>query len=291
MSLHSVEDRVALVNGGGDGVYGGAGTSEADYLNADNLFAMRDVEEVLMSADSSAELEVIVSASGKRQMERSKLLCLRSFTLWYSLFPMDFKSVLHYIKDVVKELYMLGLYLGIPKGILDAIEVENRNDVSRIRREVVKGWMSSSPDPPCWWHLVNGLHAARWSALAEEIATEFGKFSIAHSFCCVFKKKIFSRSNVAASHIDFQKKLFDKQNHHLKPDVEFLQSFADVVGSKWLSLASSLSLSGDDVTNVKGEGDTPQDCALKMLMKWSAKEDATYGQLYLILKTIPIVPT
>ena len=166
-------------------------TSEADYLNADNLFAMRDVEEVLMSADSSAELEVIVSASGKRQMERSKLLCLRSFTLWYSLFPMDFKSVLHYIKDVVKELYMLGLYLGIPKGILDAIEVENRNDVSRIRREVVKGWMSSSPDPPCWWHLVNGLHAARWSALAEEIATEFGKFSIAHSFCCVFKKNFF----------------------------------------------------------------------------------------------------
>ena len=95
-------------------------TSEVDYHNADNQFDMRDVERVLTSAEGRAE--VIVSATGKRQMERSKLLCLRNFTLWYSLFPMDFKSVLHCIKDVVKELYMLGLHLGIPKGTLNAIE-------------------------------------------------------------------------------------------------------------------------------------------------------------------------
>ena len=148
-------------------------TSEADYHSADNLFAMRDVEEVLTSADGRAE--VVVSASGKRQMERSKLLCLRNFTLWYSLFPMDFKSVLHYIKDVVRELYMLGLYLGIPKGILDAIKADNRTDVCKMRRELVKGWMCSFLDPPCWWHLVNGLYAVRWSVLAEKIAMEFGK--------------------------------------------------------------------------------------------------------------------
>ena len=102
-------------------------TSEADYHSADNLFAMRDVERVLTSAEGRAE--VIVSATGKRQMERSKLLCLRNFTLWYSLFPMDFKSVLHYIKDIVRELYMLGLHLGIPKGILDAIEADNRTEM------------------------------------------------------------------------------------------------------------------------------------------------------------------
>ena len=149
-------------------------TSEADYLSADNLFAMRDVERVLTSAVGRAE--VIVSASGKRQMECSKLFCLRNFTLWYSLFPMDFKSVLHYIKDVVRELYMLGLHLGIPKGILDAIEADNRTDVCKMRRELVKGWMSSSLDPPCWWHLVNSLRAVRWSVLADEIATELGKF-------------------------------------------------------------------------------------------------------------------
>ena len=91
-----------------------------------------------------------------------------------------------------------------------------------------------------------------------------------------------------ALHIDLQKKLLDQQNHPLKPDAEFLQSFADVVGPKWPSLALSLSLSGDEIANVKEEGLTQQDCAVMMLKKWSAKEDATYGQLYLILLNIPL---
>ena len=147
-------------------------TSEADYHSADNLFSMRDAERVLTSADGRAKF--IVSASGKRQMERSKLLCLRNFTLWYSLFPMDYKSVLQHIKDVVKELYMLGLHL-IPQGTLDAIEADNRTDVGKMRRELVKGWMSSSLDPPCWWHLVKALQAAECRTLADKIAKEFGK--------------------------------------------------------------------------------------------------------------------
>ena len=88
-----------------------------------------------------------------------------------------------------------------------------------------------------------------------------------------------------ATHVDLQKKLLDQQNHHLKPDADFLQSFADVVGSKWPSLASSLSLSVDEIVNVK---EKEQDYALKMLKKWSTKEDATYGQLYQVLKTIPL---
>ena len=95
-------------------------------------------------------------------------------------------------------------------------------------------------------------------------------------------------SFATASHVDLQKKLLDQQNQHLKPDAEFLQSFANVVGSKWPSLASSLSLSWDEIANVKEEGLTQQYCALKMLKKWSAKEDATYGQLYQVLKTIPL---
>ena len=93
---------------------------------------------------------------------------------------------------------------------------------------------------------------------------------------------------IIAPHVDLQKKLLDQQNHRLKPDAEFLQSFADVVGSKWPSLASSLSLSGDEMVNVKEEGLSQQDCALKMLKKWSAKEEATYGQLYQVLKAIPL---
>ena len=154
-------------------------TSEADYHSEDNLFAMSDVEEVLTSANERAE--VVVSASGKSQMERLKLLCLRSFTLWHSLFPMDFKSVLHYIKDVVRELYALGLHLGLPDRILDplldALQAHylTDHDMCKMRREVVKGWMSSSLDPPCWWHLVEALHAAERGTLAQKIANDFGK--------------------------------------------------------------------------------------------------------------------
>ena len=154
-------------------------TSEADYRSADNLFAMRDVERVLTSTDGRAE--VIISASGRRQMECSKLLYLCNSTLWYSLFPMDFKSVLHYIKDVVRELYALGLHLGLPDRILDplldALQAHylTDHDMCKMRREVVKGWMSSSLDPPCWWHLVEALHAAERGTLADKISKEFGK--------------------------------------------------------------------------------------------------------------------
>ena len=154
-------------------------TREADYHSADNLFPIRRVERVLTSADGRAE--VVVSATGKRQMERSKLLCMRNFTLWYSLFPMDFKSVLHYIKDVVRELYTLGLHLGLPDRILDplldALQAHylTDHDMCKMRREVVKGWMSSSLDPPCCWHLVEALHAAERGTLAQKIAKDHGK--------------------------------------------------------------------------------------------------------------------
>ena len=150
-------------------------TSEADYHSADNLFPMRRVERVLTSADGRAE--VVVSATGKRQMERSKLLSLRNFTLWYSLFPMDFKSVLYYIKDIVRELYTLGLHLDIPQVVLDGIEaaVDAHCVTDKERRELVKGWMSSSLDPPCWWHLVVALHAAERDTLAQKITKDHGK--------------------------------------------------------------------------------------------------------------------
>ena len=264
-------------------------TSEDDYLSADNLFAMRDVERVLTSAEGRAE--VIVSATGKRQMRRSKLICLRNFTLWSNLFPMEFKSVLHYLKDVVRELYALGLHLGLPDRILDplldALQANYLTDheITKMRQEVVNGWMTSSLDPPCWWHLVEALHAAERGTLAQKIAKDFGKLLVNVFVSIIFTSITFP---FTAAHVDLQEKLLDEQKHHLTPDEEFLQSFADVVGSKWPSLASSLSLSADEIANVKEEGLTQQDCALRMLKKWSAKEEATYGQLYQVLKTIPL---
>ena len=108
-------------------------------------------------------------------MERSKILCLRKFTLWYSLFPFELDSVVLRLKSVVSQLYNLGLFLDVPEGILDALKADFPFDSSRRRRELVREWMNSSLDPPCWWHLVQALHDAERGQLAQEIADEFGK--------------------------------------------------------------------------------------------------------------------
>ena len=76
-------------------------SQSADYLriHEDNLFAMSDVE-CLAIRRLSASL-------GKRKcMEREKLACLCKFTLWNSLFSLNFSSVHLYLEDVVKELYV-----------------------------------------------------------------------------------------------------------------------------------------------------------------------------------------
>ena len=58
--------------------------------------------------------------------------------------------------------------------------------------------------------------------------------------------------------------------------------------SKWPSLASLLSLTSDEVEEVRRgeEGFTQKNHALLMLKKWTSKEEATYGQLYHKLKII-----
>ena len=139
-------------------------TSEDDYLSEDNFFAMSDVERVLTEGK-----EVIISITGKKSMERSKLLCMRTLTHWNSLFPIELRTILHHLKNLVRELYDLGLELDIPQGVLDAIEVDHPQDAKRRRRELVRGWMHSSLDPPCWWHLVEALRKIDMGAIANEI--------------------------------------------------------------------------------------------------------------------------
>ena len=89
--------------------------------------------------------------------------------------------------------------------------------------------------------------------------------------------------------IQLQEKLLEPENRDFKPDVKFLCAFAGVVGSKWPSLATTLSLSESEIKEVKGEGASQQDHALQMLKKWASREDATYGQLRQRLKTISIL--
>ena len=146
--------------------------SEADYLVKDNHFAISDAESVLWSLGEN----FVVSITGRKAMERSKLLCMRKLTYWNSLFPIDITSVLHYLKDVVKELYHLGLHLKIAEGKLDAIGKDYPTDTEKRRRELVKEWMNSSLEPPCWWQLVEALNKASHGVLAEEIEQEHSEF-------------------------------------------------------------------------------------------------------------------
>ena len=147
-------------------------SKEGDYLSEDNLFTMSDVERVLTS---SYRKEVVISVTGKRKMKRSKLLWLRALTHWNSIFPIDFISVFGYLRDIVAELFVLGLHLNIPQSVLEAIKRDHLLDTSGQRTELVRKWMSSSLDPPCWWHLVEALRKINWGALANEIEEKYSK--------------------------------------------------------------------------------------------------------------------
>ena len=150
-----------------------------DCINEDHLFAMSDVERVLTSRDK----KVVLSVTGKRSLERENLDFLCKFTLWSSLFPLDFASVLHKLQGIVQDLYSLGVHLNLPRHLVDAIEVDFSQSTERRRMELVRVWMSSCPDPPCWWHLVQALKLMDYRVLAKEIETEHSKFFTGMGWC------------------------------------------------------------------------------------------------------------
>ena len=163
-------------------------TDDADYLNIDNLFAMDDVVSSFAHPSN-----VIPSVTGKRVMERSRLLCLRKLTLWDSFFPMEFVSVLRYLKPLVTEVYELGLELKVPVHCLETISSDFPSDTSRRRRELVRVWLSSSLDPPCWWHLVRALRSELVGRkdLATSIKTDFSKLHLIETSMCIILLLIF----------------------------------------------------------------------------------------------------
>ena len=130
---------------------------------------------------------MIPSVTGKRVMERSRLLYLSKLTLWDSFFPMEFVSVLRYLKPLVTEVYELGLELKVPVHCLEAISSDFPSDTSRRRRELVRVWLSSSLDPPCWWHLVRALRSELVGRkdLATNIKTDFSKLHLIERSMCV----------------------------------------------------------------------------------------------------------
>ena len=151
-------------------------TEDSNYLAEDNLFAMSAVERVLVEGK-----EVVHSVNLKRRMRRTEIMCLLKLTHWYSLFPMDFNTLLDHLCSIVSGLYDLGRYLGISCGLLDAIEADFPTDTSSRRRKLVRAWLNSSLDPPCWWHLVQALNRIDERVLAKKIAGENSELEICSS--------------------------------------------------------------------------------------------------------------
>ena len=143
-------------------------TSSADPK--DNLFSLSAVERVLNEGK-----EVVLSCrSDKPPLYRSKFSFLRNFTIWNDIFPLDSTSVLHSLQEVVRRLYQLGLYLGVPASSVDAIEADFHT-TDRRRVQLVRVWMSSSPDPPCWWLLAQALEQVEYGGLAQRIKQQHSK--------------------------------------------------------------------------------------------------------------------
>ena len=89
--------------------------------------------------------------------------------------------------------------------------------------------------------------------------------------------------------INIQEKLLESQYSSQKPDDDFLQSFAGVIGNHWLSLAYLLSCPAHEVEFKTEEERTSQaDQALHMLRRWTLKGEATYGLLCERLKTVSL---
>ena len=147
-------------------------TTEADYLSEDHLFAMSDVEKALAHPERS---NWILSVSGNSRMKFSKLFSVNSLNLLHVIFPIDLKSALHHLKNIVQEVYDLGLHLNVPYHILEAIRVNFPDDVDNRKREVVVEWMKSFP---CWWHLVQALKEIGREAIAEHIKESYSKFGL-----------------------------------------------------------------------------------------------------------------
>ncbi len=151
---HSIKPQFYLLNS----------TKPANYLNGNNLFDISEVERILTSPERTKVQ--VVSISGNGEMDRSKLLFLQNCTHWNSIFPIDSASILHYLKDIFKDLPILGAQLEVPRSVREAVDMSLHDiDGERGRRELVRGWMSASPHLPCWWHLVQALNRIDYQVL------------------------------------------------------------------------------------------------------------------------------
>ena len=66
-----------------------------------------------------------------------------------------------------------------------------------------------------------------------------------------------------------------------------MESFSQIIGNRWLSLASLLCLTTAEIEEIKQETEMCRE-ALYVLEKWNSREEGTYGKLLDHLNTVPL---
>ena len=98
-------------------------------------------------------------------------------------------------------------------------------------------------------------------------------------------------SPLLGDHILLQERLLSAEYQDTKPDAQFLEQFAALKEVKWEPLASLLSLTGPEIEEVRSKGEGPlaqQDPALLTLTTWATRDEAMYGHLCQLLRTITL---
>ena len=91
-----------------------------------------------------------------------------------------------------------------------------------------------------------------------------------------------------------QRKLLDPSTKTAPLSEQFVLEFAEVVGERWLSLASLLGFSFADTERLKRTvAGAHKEQALQMLREWRRREgkEGTYGKLRDNLETVPLMET
>ena len=72
--------------------------------------------------------------------------------------------------------YNIGLELGLTAGTLDAIQMNNRNDINHCFRETLSMWMRNSKLKPTWSSLADAIKSCTvgLAQLAEDIEKKTG---------------------------------------------------------------------------------------------------------------------
>lgn len=196
-------------------------------------------------------------------------------------FPMDTEMVRFALKDVVNW-KLMGLNLDISWTELSKIESDNVAfpDHNLKKERVIQLWMSNEPTWPSMVEALREPSIALYRS-ADEISTQHSMF---YSLIIDFYIHLYSTIH---ADLPLQCNILDEENSTIRPNKDFLKSFADIISSRWQCFASPLSLTSEDIVSIKREtrGAEPTRQALVMLQKWAAHETATYGQLRERLRT------